>query len=282
MASMNLNFDTIELGTDINDVKVDPRLRVRVDTGIDFFNFVLSGDGSLQGLLPGGVYLFTGTPGAGKSTLALQLLDSLTGMGHTALLNACEESPAQVKMTVERLKLNNGFKLANAVFMDQPTAPKDLVTRVGDNVYRAHLEHAFKVHQKANKRRKDKSHMVNIIDSLQTMNDGKYGLGHNNKTPIRVLEELTQFSKENYVTTIVIGQVGKSGDFKGDNTLLHMVDGHIHLYIDQDPKSETEGCRIMEMRKNRFGPSGLTVLLDIGARGLREHSARGDVRGMRV
>ena len=72
------------------------------------------------------------------------------------------------------------------------------------------------------------------------------------------------------MTLVVIGQVSKSGEFKGDNTLLHMVDGHMHLFIDQDPKSMTEGKRLLEYRKNRFGPTGIAVALDIGKTGLTE------------
>lgn len=281
---MNLTFDTLETGTNINDIKVDPRLRQRIDTGLGFVNFVKSGDAKLQGLLPGEVILFTGTPGAGKSTLALQLADSLTGMGHDVLLNGCEESPAQVKMTYERLRLKNGFSICNAVFMDAPEGGnKELREKVGDNTLRNHMNHMLKRHRKRNSRNKEPKHMVVIVDSLQTMNDGKYGLAANSKTPIRVLEELCNFAKSEFVTVIVIGQVGKSGEFKGDNTLLHMVDSHMHLYVDQDPKSDTEGCRLLECRKNRFGPTGITSILDIGKYGLAELNKRGKgMRGMKV
>lgn len=289
---MNISFDGVAKGTNINDIKVDPRLRVRVNTGLPFMNFCLSGDSDLQGLLPGGVYLFTGTAGSGKSTLALQLLDSLSGMGHTAMLNGCEESPAQVKMTYERLRLKNGFILGNDVFTNRPDGLQGRMDKKKEaesikQTLLEHMDHVFAKHVKANKRRgkADKKHMCLIVDSLQTMNDGFHGFKSNkNATPIRVLEQLTQFAKDNYATVIVIGHVGKSGEFKGDNTLIHMVDGHLHLYVDLDPKSDTEGCRILECRKNRFGPSGIAVVLDIGKNGLREHKTRegNSIKGMRV
>lgn len=287
MASMNLSFDTVPMGTNINDVKVDPRLRVRISTGIPFFDYILSGDAPAgkQGLLPGGVYLFTGEAGSGKSTLSLQLLDGLQSAGHTALFNGVEESCAQTKMTTERLGLTNGFGIANAVFMDAPTAPKDLVDRVGDNFLRAHMEYFLARHTKTHgeftgAKGRDRC-MAIVVDSLQAMNDGKWGLASNNKTPIRVLEELTQFAKAHFVPIIVIGHVGKNGEFKGDNTLKHMVDGHIHMYVDHDDKSPTEGCRILEMQKNRFGPTGISVVLDIGGKGLVERGAR-QIRGQKV
>lgn len=283
---MNLSFDTLPRGANIRDIEVDPRLRVRIDTGLDFVNFVKSGDADLKGFVPGEVVLFTGTPGAGKSTLALQLADSLTGQGHTVLLNGVEESPAQMKMTYERLGLENGFELCNSIFVDRVESPKDLADAVGDNFLLSHMREQLAAHRAEEKKRgsdKKGKHMVVIVDSLQAMNDGKWGLASNSKTPIRVLEELCNFAKAEFVTVIVIGHVGKAGEFKGDNTLLHMVDAHMHLYVDVDPKSDTEGCRLLEMRKNRFGPSGITAVLDIGKHGLREHNQRGKAtKGMKV
>lgn len=290
MASMNLNFDTLAVGTNINDIEVPPRLRARVDTGLPWLNFVKSGDSDLQGFVPGEVVLFTGTPGAGKSTTALQLTDSLSGRGHTALFNGCEESPAQTKMTYERMRLKNGFLMASSTFTTVPTGGnKDLRKQVGDNTLQAQLEELLKRYKRDNRHASrtpwsERSHMVCVVDSLQGMNDGTYGLAANSKTPIRVMEYLCNFAKEHFVTFVVIGHVGKSGEFKGDNTLLHMVDSHLHLYIDQDDKSPTVGCRVLECRKNRFGPGGISVVLDIGKNGLREHGSRagGSPRGRRV
>ncbi|HEX8100006.1 MAG TPA: ATPase domain-containing protein, partial [Actinomycetota bacterium] len=52
------------------------------------------------GLVQGSVVLLSGEPGAGKSTLALQLLGSCGGRG---LLVAAEESPSQVALRAARL-----------------------------------------------------------------------------------------------------------------------------------------------------------------------------------
>jgi len=52
-----------------------------------------------------------------------------------------------------------------------------------------------------------------------------------------------------------------------------MVDVHLHLFVDQDPKSSTLGYRILECRKNRFGPSGIATALDLGKHGLVEKNS---------
>jgi DNA repair protein RadA/Sms len=287
MASMNLDLDGVKKGTKINSIKVDPRLRVRDDSGLPFVNKVLSGkDAGKAGFVPSTVGLFTGTPGAGKTTLALQLCSTLAENSHEVLYNSGEESLAQVKMTYERLGLKGDFNVGADVFVDRPEGKKD-AARVKQTL-REHIMFLIKKVKKANDRRKNKDlhtqkRLYIVVDSLQSMNDGKYGFASNNKTPVRVLEELTQICKKNYCGLIVIGQVGKSGDFKGDNTLLHMVDYHMHLYIDQDPKSVTAGCRLLEGRKNRFGPTGIAVALDIGRNGLRENGVRGgDIMGRKV
>jgi DNA repair protein RadA/Sms len=283
MAAMNLTFDDVKPGTNINDIKVDPRLRVRVSTGLDFVDYVLSGEAPVQGLLPGGVYLFTGTPGAGKSTLGLQMLNGLSGQGHLALMNGREEAAAQTKMTYERLNLKSGFTIANAVFMDRPEQPRELVERIGDNYLRHHLDMAYKQLETLNAKRKeaDKKHMGVLIDSLQAMNDGKWGLASNSKTHLRVAEAVIDWAKKHFVAVVMIGHVGKGGEFAGHNQLLHMVDGHLHLYIDDDEKSPHCGCRILECRKNRFGPTGISVVLDIGKTGLKEKGSRRTM-GMRI
>ena len=287
MASMNLSFDGVAKGTKIGSIEVDPRLRVRDDSGLPFVNKVLSGkDSAKAGFVPSTVGLFTGTPGAGKTTLALQLCASLSDMGHEVLYNTGEESLAQVKMTYERLNLKGDFTVGADVFVDRPSGKKD-AARV-EQMLREHIMFLIAKVKKANSKNKKKpldeqKRLYIVVDSLQAMNDGKYGFKANNQTPINVLEELTQICKQNYCGVIVIGQVGKSGEFKGSNTLLHMVNYQLHLYIDQDDKSITAGCRLLECRKNRFGPTGIAVALDIGKSGLRENGVRGgDIMGRKV
>ena len=103
---MKLNTKNgFDFGTNILDVKVPAALRTKVKTGIDYIDGSFGG----QGVTPSSVTLFTGTPGAGKTTMMLNLVDSLVGQGAIGVFNTGEESLYQVKMTAERLKLKNGF-----------------------------------------------------------------------------------------------------------------------------------------------------------------------------
>jgi predicted ATP-dependent serine protease len=102
------------------------------------------------------------------------------------------------------------------------------------------------------------------------MNDGKYkDGGMNGNTHVRVAKQITEFVKERTnVIALFVGQVTKSGEFAGKNMVKHMLDMHLHLYIDLDKRSETWGERIFTNRKNRFGCSGKTYVLGLEETGL--------------
>ena len=245
MATMTLNVGIkgLKRGTNINDIKVPEQLRNRKKIGIEWFDNAIGG----EGFVPSSVMMLTGTPGAGKTTMLLQLANSITKAGHVCLYNTGEESLHQVKMVVERLGLREGFVVG------QDTMVADL------------LEHANLL------RKQNPGKQVFILqDSLQTLNDGKWGDATNSMSPLRCTEMLTDWAKETYGVVIFIGQVNKDGDFQGKNGILHAIDIRGHIYIDKAKKSETYGERIFEVTKNRFGCSGISYILGIRRDGLYE------------
>jgi DNA repair protein RadA/Sms len=248
MSKMNLNVGIkgLKRGTTISDIKVPEALRNRKKTGVDFFDAAVGG----EGLVPSSVCMLTGTPGAGKTTMLLQLADAITGAGHVCLYNTGEESLYQVKMVAERLRLRNGF------IVGQDTLVSDL------------LEHADHI-RKSNPGKQ----LFVLQDSLQTLDDGKYADGANSMTFVRCTEALTDWAKTNYSIVMFIGQVTKSGEFAGKQTILHAVDLRGQLYIDEEKKSETYGERIFEVTKNRFGCSGKSYILGMGTNGLYERGS---------
>jgi len=62
-------IEEIPNGTNILDVQVPDALRKRVKSGLEYFDDALGG----KGFTPSAVTLFTGTPGAGKTTMMLEL-----------------------------------------------------------------------------------------------------------------------------------------------------------------------------------------------------------------
>lgn len=245
MSKMNLSVGVknFKHGTTLDNIQVPDALRDRKKTGIQFFDDALGG----EGFVPSSVMMLTGTPGAGKTTMLLQLADSITKAGHICLYNTGEESLYQVKMVAERLGLANGFIVGQDTLITN-------VIKHADSLRKAHPGKQIFILQ----------------DSLQTLDDGKWTNGANAMTAVRCVETLTDWAKSNYGVVIFIGQVTKTGDFAGKNTILHAVDVRGKLYIDEDKRSETYSERIWEITKNRFGTSGKSYVLGINKRGLYE------------
>lgn len=241
--TLNVGIKGLKRGTSILDLEVPKQLRDRKKVNITWFDDALGG----EGFVPSSVMMLTGTPGAGKTTMLLQLANSITAAGHICLYNTGEESLYQVKMVVERLGLREGF------YVGQDTMVTDL------------LAHADSL-RKANPGKQ----VFILQDSLQTLDDGKWKDGTNSMTPLRCAEMLTDWAKSTYGVVIFIGQVNKDGEFQGKNGIKHAIDVHGHIYIDQSKKSETYGERIFEVTKNRFGCSGRSYILGIRREGLYE------------
>lgn len=235
----------IPFGTSIQNIKVPEVLKKRIPTGIGYFDAVIGG----EGFTPSMVTLFTGTPGAGKTTMMLNLANSLQGRGAQVVFNTAEESLHQVKLTCDRLKLKNEFMVGGL-----------------DNVQEL-LKGCDKIRN--NKRYKNRPFFL-VIDSLQCMTDGYFKSGRiTSATAERSLQLLTSYAKEHAINIIVIGQVTKDGKMAGSNKLKHMVDSHIHLSVEQKD-DDLRGCRVIETLKNRFGGCGHTVFLKLRKTGFAE------------
>ena len=242
---LETSVDGISFGTNILDIEVPDALRKRVKSGLEFFDDALGG----RGFTPSAVTLFTGTPGAGKTTMMLELANSLTRHGSTVLFNTAEESLYQLKMTVERLNLRTGF------IAGQETMVPKL------------LENCDKLREK----NPGKPFFL-IVDSLQCLNDGKYGNHQtNSKTSMRALQMITDYCKANFCNAIVIGQVTKSGQMAGANVLKHLVDSMVTLDVERKDE-DLMGCRILQVEKNRFGGAGHIFFLALRESGFMEVS----------
>ena len=84
------------------DIKVPQALRTVLKTGDDYIDSLFTGDG----IRPSTCCMITGLPGGGKTTISLQMANSLVKQGHVVLYNSCEESDAQVYMKLEKMGMN--------------------------------------------------------------------------------------------------------------------------------------------------------------------------------
>jgi len=240
---LNVKRDDITFGTNILDLRVPSKLRERHPCGVDYLDAAFGG----EGFTPSTISLFTGEPGAGKTTLMLTLANALTSQGYVCLFNTAEESLYQVKLTCERLELSSGFIAGQESYVPRLIKNCDML-----------------------RKKYPKKPLFLIVDSLQTLNDGKYGEDHtNSQSAVRSLQILTDYAKEHYINVICIGQVNKSGNMAGSQKLKHMVDAMLHLSIERKDE-DFKGLRVLETVKNRFGGAGWTFFLDLKKEGFNE------------
>ena len=240
---LNVAAKNIKFGTNVLDIEVPAVLNEKFATGLEYIDLALGG----LGFTPSTVTLFTGTPGAGKTTMMLTLADRITKEGGIALFNTAEESLFQTSMTAKRLRLKHGFHTGN-------TASVQELLDGCREIMNAQPDKRFFL----------------ILDSLQCMFDPKYGDGHvTGKGSERVLAMITEFCKETNAIAVCISQVTKSGQMAGSNKLKHMVDAYMHLSVEQK-EQDLLGCRVLETQKNRFGGCGYVFYLQLGRSGFKQ------------
>ena len=234
--------DGFAWGTVLKDIIVPAGLKQKFATGLQFFDSALGG----QGFTPSAVTLFTGEPGAGKTTMSMAIADSLSRAGHMVVFNTAEESLLQVKMSAERLRLTGSFRVGSEVHVPTLLKKCDAIRATAPN-----------------------KPFFLIVDSLQCMDDGHYPDGNtNSKSAERALTLMTDWAKTNYTCPVVIGQVTKGGTFAGSNSLKHIIDTHLHLSVEKKDE-DLLGCRVLETQKNRFGPSGMRQIMTVTESGFK-------------
>ncbi len=205
---------------------------IRFSTGMGELDRVLGG-----GAVKGSLVLVGGAPGIGKSTLMLQICDTLCRENKVLYVSG-EESVSQLKLRAQRLNVasENLFVLSE--------------TDLGSV-----LEEA---------RRDD--YDILIVDSIQTLYNGDLdsapgSVGQVKECTLRLME----LAKGSAVTVFVIGHVNKEGSIAGPKVLEHMVDCVLYFEGDQHMS-----CRILRAAKNRFGATNEIGVFEMQNAGLSE------------
>jgi DNA repair protein RadA/Sms len=253
---MKLDLGNPEVNDDTNilDIVIPEALKNIASCGIPHIDALFAGNG----IRPTTTCMVTGSPGFGKSTLALQLADAVTGQGHVALYNTAEESLYQVGLTVERIKLKNGFKPGYELDVNELLVNSDRIRAKSPG-----------------------KQFFLFVDSLQTLEVNHEGRGRpmgEQKMALEAMIRLVQWAKTDngsgtFPILFVILQVTKKGVFEGKNKILHCADAHLGLDIDKDKDSDTFGRRIVSMSKNRFGPSGFLYPYELTSEGIEFQDA---------
>lgn len=205
----------------------------RILTMIKEFDRLIGG-----GIVPGSLTLVGGDPGIGKSTLLLQLSQSLAAQGLLVLYICGEESIEQTSLRAQRL----GVHSDNLILLSETnfTYIKAQIDQIKPNVL--------------------------IVDSIQIVYKSEITSSPGSVSQVReTTTEFMHIAKGQGIATFLIGHVTKSGEIAGPRVLEHLVD--TVLYFEGDKQLYYRMIRVV---KNRFGPTDEIGVFQMKTEGLVE------------
>jgi len=212
--------------------EIETDTEIRFSTGMKELDRVLGG-----GAVKGSLVLVGGAPGIGKSTLMLQICQSLCNFSKVLYVSG-EESISQLKLRAKRLGVQS-----QQLFVLSETGLEDILSSVEAE-------------------RPD----ILIVDSIQTLCNRELDSPPGSIGQVKdCTMALMQLAKSNDITVFVIGHVNKEGSIAGPKVLEHMVD--CVLYFEGDQHTT---YRILRAAKNRFGATNEIGVFEMMSGGLIE------------
>ena len=189
------------------------------------------------GIVKGSVVLLSGDPGIGKSTILLQMCQSMRET-LSVLYVSGEESAIQIKLRAKRLGVDG-----------------DNVTIMTETDTQAICEYIMA----------QKPDLV-MIDSIQTLQINELASSAGSIVQVRESTNmLLRTGKELGIPIFIVGHVNKGGDIAGPKVLEHIVD--TVLYFEGE---RNQSYRILRAIKNRFGSTNEIGVFEMRDTGLSE------------
>lgn len=208
----------------------------RIKTNISAVDQLLNG-----GFVKGQVILLGGEPGVGKSTLAIQICDSISKEDNKFVYYISgEESIYQVANRARRLGIDN-----KNIMISAETQIEEILNNLQPEKVR-----------------------LLVVDSIQTLSSVDIDSPVGGVVQIKaVVEKVRIFSKKYNIPSILIAHVTKEGVIAGPKLVEHVVDTVIYFEGER-----TTDYRILRVQKNRYGPSGEISVFQMSQDGLRSLS----------
>lgn len=214
----------------LNEIQND--ISVRYSTGLNELDRVLGG-----GIVKGSLVLLSGDPGIGKSTLLLQICQTLSDKLNILYISG-EESAHQIKLRAERLGVRNS-KLSVMCEID--------VLSITEYI------------------RQNKPDLV-FVDSVQTMDYAEVNSSPGSVTQVRESANVfMRTAKSLGIPIVLVGHVNKDGNIAGPKVLEHIVDAVLYF-----EGNRNFSYRILRAVKNRYGSTNEIGVFEMRDRGLAE------------
>ncbi len=193
-----------------------------------------------NGLASSSLTLLAGEPGLGKSTLALQLLRSLSQAKSESKLKllyiSAEESLTELARRSQRLGIPEGILFLQSNQLEE-------------------ILQVFQTHQP----------QIVVIDSVQTIFSNQLESTPGSITQVAFLaSQFLHIAKSQNISIILIGHITKDGQIAGPKTLEHLVDSVILLEA-----TKNTNYRTLSFTKHRFGSTEEILLLKMESSGLQ-------------
>lgn len=203
----------------------------RVKTGLNDVDKVLGG-----GLVAGSVNLIAGQPGIGKSTLLLQLAQTMSTKSRVLYISG-EESLHQIGLRAKRLSATS-----QTMTLASSTVADDIASTIAD----ANFD-------------------VVIIDSIQTISCNEISSQAGSVSQITNSTNLiSAVAKQSNTALILVGHVTKEGSIAGPKVLEHVVDVVLQLEGDR-----YGGFKVLRAIKNRYGSTNEAGIFEMTDKGLQ-------------
>lgn len=213
---MDLKLISTEL-TKVSDINIPSRFYNRMECGIKELDDLFGG-----GILPGSTFTLTATPGTGKTTFFLQLLEALQLNGYKCGFVTGEEDVSQIAFNCKRIGVTH-IPVCNETDINKILN----LTKQLD---------------------------VLVIDSFPTLTTTK--TLNSRAREKYFIERIIDAANENNCAVGVILHITKTGNYKGSTLVPHSVSANFKLERDE----ENESIRILSAEKNRYGRcSNLTM-----------------------
>ncbi len=187
------------------------------------------------GIVLGSVVLLGGEPGAGKSTMLLQLAGAVASVWPVLYVTG-EESVRQIKLRSARLGIAEaGVSVAAEGDIDE-------------------IEGLIEHHSPG----------FVVIDSIQTMHSAALSSAAGSVSQVKeCTSRLLNIAKQREMPVFIVGHVNKDGAIAGPKVMEHIVD--TVLYFEGD---RTLPYRILRATKNRYGSTNEIGMFDMTGAGL--------------